>query len=598
MPGHSSPLNVLLEQSLIERRRPQVKSMMQKKKGRWRQMRNNDGRKSRSVNKPQSRIRCDNIRKSIGRRRRDGKNRERNLPQEKSRSYRSRSNPLSPAFFFHQSGDKQSQSHRFKDLDERYNSKRLPHSIYYQSHVIYSKGKNPQDRSLNYHKKKVTREKCGHVRDHRKLTDPDSEIESSNALSSVILRDIKGSRRNGNLKQKVALRKIKPLLNIDCSREQTKIPNPISDKYTSKQILNLQKQAMTIPYRKIHRLKVRKKAGVKFLNTHETKAVHEKASNHNSGLAFLTLSRQNMNPKKHRHQKIGKEEKSKISFPKKFMLANYGNPKVKFSKGRKGREMLGFLSKHDKSVDRKIFPQWQRTNSSTESCFQGHRHFPSHSKVIEAVVSKVPNQINRSSDESTEESNPNSNRTGDIKILQQEKQARCLKSEPEQSQHTISNDKSDIFDIGKFSAADKNPKRYALPKGYCRTGRDSFSSLNSLGSADLGSWGTPEWWCGSSNQQEKMSKSTVEEQNDDDHNEDSSQEVVLSQSISTHQNTIAPDDDKTAMTSTESCENKISLSDCSPSGHVLSSFKNVDSNSEINILNKEYSISESIVKLV
>jgi len=604
MSGQSRTLTVPLEPFLKERSRPQIMSMKQKRKKRSKQNKlNNEGAQSRSLYESQRCTRCDKTsrRENSAGRRRDGKNREKKWSQENSRRTHKRSNPLSPTYFFDQSRGRLFQIEKCKDFDERNNSNRLPQSTYYNRHASYSqnnfngtrksrgkrkkrhKKKNLQDRSQNCNIMVLISEKRSHFRGHREPWDHYCKIGSSNALSSLILKDTKGSKSRGYLKQKMALKTMKPKLNTDCTSLQSKTPNVLLGvtEYTDMQILNPQTDVMTTSRRKINRLKKKKKPSKTLFYSDQIKTKRQEASNQNSGKNFLIMCTNNSNRKKHRPLKIRKKEESNISFDNKAMLANNGNQKAKLLKSL---TMFSCLSKLDKSIDRKIIPQKQTTNSSTEFCFLGHLH--SRSKVTEPALSRVPIQEN-STDDSTEVSSPNSNRNnGDIKILPQDEQAQCLKITKEQNWHTLSDDRSEVLDAGDFSVGYKTTKRYALPDAAGR--RDSISSLNSWsGSAsDLGSWGVPEWWYDSCNEQERISRPTVKEQKYDDWNEDSSQKTVLSESMSKQQNTSAPDDDETRYITeripTESNKNEFDMVASSSSERVVTSFRNDHSHSEIN----------------
>jgi len=562
MSGHSRSLIVPWEQFLKEKSGPQIKSMKQKRKKRRKQNKlNSEGEKSRSLYETRKSTRCDNNKrqKSIARRR-DRKNREKKGSQENSGRTHSRSTHLSPAFFFDQPRSKRSQINECKDFDERYNRNRLAHSIYYNSHASYShkncngtrksRGKRKkrnqkklQDRRENYHIKVLIREKRGHPRDHRELKDHYCKIGSSNALYSLILRDTNRSKSKGYLRQKMAVKTMKPIVNTDCTRLQIKTPNLLrgNTEYADKQILNPQTDLMTTSHRKINRQMMRKKPGSKLLWSDEIKITRQEASHQNSGEFFQIMSTHNSNQKKYLPLNIREKEKSNISLDNKAMLANNGNQKEKFLKSL---TMFGCLSKVYKSTDREITPQKQILNSSTEFCFQGHLH--SHSKVTEAVLSRVPSQ-EKWTDDSTEVSNPNTNRNdGDIKILPQDEQSKFFKITPEQNFYTWSDGDSEIY-AGDFSDGYEIAKRYALPDTAGR--QDSFSSLNSLsGSAsDLGSWGVPDWWYESCNEQEEISRPTVKEQRYDDPNDDS----------------IAPDHDKTRKITgrkpAQSCKHEVSM---------------------------------------
>lgn len=430
------------------------------------------------------------------------------------------------------------------------------------------------------------RDQRGHFRDHTELQKHCCKGESSNALVSLICRNIKGSKNNKHFRQQLTRKTVRFNLDTDRTRMLTTTPNFLGcvAEYTNKQTLNPQKKS----YRNRNLLQLQKKSSNSLIALDESKTVRQTTTEQNCSKNFLKLDKDVMNRKKHRQLKMREKETRNISFNNKAVLDNFRNQKAKFSNGR---AIFGSHSKLDESINSKVNPQEQSQNSSLEFSVKGHPCFPSHSKVTTEETS---------TDDSTGVSNPNSNQyRGDIKIPPQDKQTNNSKIGPKQNYRTLSYGRSAISDDRDVCSDDKNMTSSVSANVSCNAPRrDCFASINSLSASasELGSWGAPKWYCGSFKQPENISNSSVKELRDDDQDENYSQSIPLHESMSKHHNKSAPDGDKKKLISrrkyTKTYEDETFLSEASTSIYVGSSVQNVRSRREITAPKKEYNTQE------
>jgi len=580
--------------SLKDRRVPKAKSTKHRRKAHGRRNRlNEEGVQLSSHKETQWNIDIDKRswdENSSGSRR-VGKNRGKSSEKESSSSgsIRRRSNPLRPEYFSYESDI-------FKTPGESFQFKRSTNSVYYKSNVNldnkrYSgkcrrkqksrnEKKNLHDWSKNYSVNVLGRDQRGHFRDHKELQKHYCKVESSNALVSLICRNIKGSKNNKHFRQQLTRKTVRFNLDTDRTKMFTRTPNFLGcvAEYTNKQTLNSQKKS----YRKRNLLQLKKKPSNSLIASDESKTVHLTTTEQNCSKNFLMLNKDVMSRKKHRQLKLREKETRNISFNSKAVLDNYHNQKAQFSNGR------AIFGSH--SINRKVNPQEQNQNSSLEFCVKGHPCFTSHSRVTTEETS---------TDDSTGVSNPNSNYCGDIKISPQDKQTKNSKIEPKQNEHTLSYGRSMISDVQDVCIDDKNLKSSVSPNGSCNAPRrDCFASINSLSASasNLGSWGAPEWQRGSYKQPENTSNSSVKELRDDDQDGDYSQSIPLHETKPKHHNKSAPDDDKKKLISrrkyskTKTYEDETFLSEASTSIYVESSFQNVHTCREITTSMKEYNV--------